>query len=156
MSGRVTVGSRRYRAAVRGYAMLTGALLVLTVFYAGAVCATGWSWYGIWRGAVRFPALRDVTGINDAGVLRRLFGPTRPDGSYQVSFAAVLRHRRKSGVILTDLPVHLLFLLALLGAALLPTGPVASAVISAAAGHALLVGLVALSMLISGYQALPD
>ncbi len=139
-----------------GGMMLTGTLVVLTVFYAGAVCATAWSWFCVWRGEVGFSALRDVTGINDRGLLRRLFGLTRPDGTYQVTFAAVLRHRRKAGVILTDLPVHLLFLATLLGAALLGAGPVATAVISAAGAHALLLGGVAVSVLAKGYQALPD
>jgi hypothetical protein len=136
--------------------MVTGAIVILTVFYAGAVCASGYSWFCVWRGEIGFSALRDVTGINDRGALRRLFGLTRVDGTYQVTFAAVLRHRRKAGIILTDLPVHLLFLAALLGAALLATGPIAAAVICAAAAHALLIGGAALSVLVGGYQALPD
>ena len=133
--------------------MLTSVLLIFIVFYLGAVFATGRSWLGVWRGAIGFSALRDVTGIGDRATLRRLFGLTRPDGAYQVTFADVLRHRRPAGVILTDLPVHGLFLAALSFAALRPDASAAAAVTAAAAVHALVLGGVAVSVLARSRRA---
>ena len=134
--------------------MLTGVLLIFIVFYVGAVLATGRAWLGVWRGAVGFSALRDVTGIGDRAALRRLFGLTRPDGAYQVTFADVLRHRRPAGVILTDLPVHGLFLAALSLAALRPDSSAALAVMAAAAVHALVLGGMGASVLARSRRAL--
>jgi len=136
--------------------MLTNAILVLLVFYMGAVLASGRAWRCVQRGSIGFSALRDVTGINDRGTLGRHFGPAAADGVYKVSFADVLRHRRAAGVILTDLPVHLLFLAALTGAAYLEPGPVAAGIATAAAAHAVVVGLAALSVFMRGVQAQLD
>lgn len=134
--------------------MLTSVLVVLLVFYAGAVCASAYSWLGVWRGAIRFSALRDVTGIGDRAVLRRLFGLTRPDGVYQVTFANVMRHRRPAGIILTDLPVHGLFLAALSWAALNAGAPAAGAIGAAAALHAFVLGGAAACILARSRQAI--
>jgi hypothetical protein len=136
--------------------MLTGVLVMLTVFYAGAVIATGRSWLDVWRGAVGFSGLRDLTGISDRAVLRRLFGLTRPDGTYNVSFADVLRHRRLPGTILADLPVHALFLMALLWASLQPTSPATPAIACAAGMHALTIAATALSIVARSRLALLD
>src|SRR5687767_11439710 len=113
--------------------MQTSVLVMLTVFYAGAVVATGRSWLGAWRGAVGFSSLRDLTGIGDRTVLRRLFGLTLADGKYRVTVADVMRHRRLSGVILADFPVHSLFLGSLFWATFHHTSPAAWAVVCAAA-----------------------
>ena len=128
--------------------MQASIFVILIVFYAGAVCATGTCWFGVWRGTLRYSALRDLTGIADRAVLRRLFGLTRPDGAYRVSLAAVLRHRRAPGVILTDLPVHALFLAALSWAAFHVELPAAAAIVAAAGAHGLLLGGMALVVLI--------
>jgi hypothetical protein len=133
----------------------TNVLMLLIAFYAGAVFATGRSWLLIWRGAAGFSALRDVTGIGDRAVLRRLFGLTSRDGSYRVSVAQVIRHRRPAGIILTDLPVHLLFLSALLWAAL-GSSPAAAAIGWAAVAHALIIAGAAVSVLARSRQALID
>ena len=119
--------------------MSSNVLMLLIAFYAGAVFATGRSWLLIWRGAAGFSALRDVTGIGDQAVLRRLFGLTSRDGSYRVSVAQVIRHRRPAGVILTDLPVHLLFLYQALLWAALGASPAAAAIGWAAVAHALVI-----------------
>lgn len=132
----------------------TSVLVLLVVFYAGAVCATARAWFWVWRGAVTFAALRDVTGIGDRATLMRLFGLARADGSYSVTLAAILRHRRPAGIILADLPVHLLFLLALLWAATGGEAPSAAAIACAAFAHALLVAAAALSIIAKGRRAL--
>jgi uncharacterized membrane protein len=134
--------------------MLRSTLCLLIVFYAGAVFATGRSWFGVLRGAAGFSALRDLTGIGDPVALRRLFGMARADGLYQVSVAAVFRHRRRAGVILTDLPVHLLFLAALAWAALYGGLPATMAIVCAAAAHALVLGGTAVSVLAASRQTL--
>ena len=134
--------------------MGTGITFLLIIFYAGAVCATAWSWAAVWRGAVRYPALRDVTGIADRAALSRIFGSAGPDGAYKVTFAQVFRHRRAAGVTLSDLPVHLLFLAALAWAALNIDAPAAAAVAWVAALHALIVAIAALSVLTAGRRAL--
>jgi hypothetical protein len=131
-------------------------LTLLIVFYAGAVLATAHAWQQVWRGAVSYSALRDVTGIGDRAALTRLFGASRPDGRYAVGFAQVLKHRRRAGVVLSDLPVHLLFLLALLLATRAHEAPGAEAVIWAAAAHAVVLGFVALSVFARSRQALID
>jgi hypothetical protein len=136
--------------------MLRGALLVLIVFYVGAILATGRSWLGVWSGAIGFSALRDLTGIGDRMTLRRLFGLTRSDGAYEVSLARVLQHRRPAGIILTDLPVHLLFAAALSWAALNAATPAAAGIVWAAAAHALVLGAAAVSVLARSRQALLD
>jgi hypothetical protein len=128
--------------------MQTSVLAILIVFYAGALCASAKSWFGVWRGAVGYSALRDLTGIGDRATLRRLFGLTRPDGAYRVDFPRLLRHRRAAGVILTDFPVHLLFLAALSWVAFHIELPAAAGVISAAGAHALLLGGTAVTVLI--------
>jgi hypothetical protein len=138
----------------RKSSMPESVLLFLIVFYAGAVLASWRCWYGVWRGAIGFSALRDVTGIGDRAALRRLFGLTRPDGSYRVTLAAVLQHRRRAGIMLTDIPVHLLFLAAL-GWAALHGGTLASAAIScAAAAHGLALAAAAISVLVRARQPL--
>jgi hypothetical protein len=136
--------------------MLTSVLVMLTVFYAGAVIATGRSWLDVRRGAVGFSGLRDLTGISDRAVLRRLFGLTRPDGKYNVSVGDVLRHRRLSGTILADLPVHALFLAALLWASLQAMSPAALAIAFAAGMHALTLAAAALSIVARSRLALLD
>ena len=98
-----------------------------------------------WRGSIGYGALRDLTGIRDPAVLRRLFGAAAA-GEYRVSLVALLRHRRAAGIVLTDVGVHLLFLAAL-GAALLAPLPLAAPVASAAAVHALAVGAAAVLIL---------
>ena len=135
--------------------MTTSFLTILIAFYAGAVCATGRSWFLVWRGGAGFSALRDVTGIGDRGVLRRLFGLTNPDGYYRVTVAQVLQHRRSAGIILTDLPVHLLFLTALLWARFADS-PAAAAILWTASAHALVLGVAAISVLASSRPALTD
>jgi hypothetical protein len=122
-------------------------LLFLIVFYAGAVFASARSWHAVWRGVPGYSALRDVTGIGDRAALRRLFGLTRRDGRYQVTFAAVLRHRRPAGILLTDLPVHLLLFVALVWAAMNEAAPAATAVGWVAVANALILAIAALSIL---------
>lgn len=134
--------------------MLASVLMFLVIFYVGAVIASGRCWLAVWRGAARFSTLRDVTGIGDEAALRRLFGLRGDDGSYPVSVAEVLRHRRRAGIILTDLPVHSAFLLLLAWAAADPGSASAQAVIWAAGAHALIVGLAALTVLARARQAL--
>lgn len=133
---------------------MAGVLVLLVVFYAGAVCATARSWLGVWRGAVKFSGLRDLTGIGDRAILRRLFGLTLPDGRYRVTIAKVFRHRRKTGLILADLPVHCLFLAALLWAAFDNAAPAAFAVSYAAASHAFILATAAVAILAGSRQAL--
>jgi hypothetical protein len=135
---------------------LTSVIVMLTVFYVGAVIATGRSWLGVWRGAVGFSGLRDLTGISDRAALRRLFGLTRPDGTYRVTIADVLRHRRLAGAILADLPVHALFLAALTWASFQDLSPAALAIACAAAAHAVTLAAAALSILAGSRQALLD
>ena len=134
--------------------MLTSVVMMLIVFYAGAVLATGRSWLAVSRGAIGYSGLRDLTGIGDRAVLRRLFGLTLPDGRYRVTIADVLRHRRKTGLILADLPVHCLFLAALLWAALDNGVPAAFAVSCAAAAHAFILATAAVAILAGNRQAL--
>ena len=130
--------------------MQTSVLAILIVFYAGAVCASAKSWLGVWRGRIGYSALRDLTGIADRTTLRRLFGLTRPDGAYAVGLAGLLRHRRAAGVMLTDIPVHLLFLAALCWAAAFGgDAPAAAAIMAAAAAHALLLGGLAVTILMA-------
>ena len=131
-------------------------LMLLIVFYCGTVFATGRCWYLVWHGAAGFSALRDVTGIGDRAAIVRLFGAVRPDGRYAVSFAQVMKHRRRTGVILSDLPVHLLFLAVLLLAVLGPDTPAAQAAIWAAAAHAILLGVVAFAVFADSRQAVVD
>jgi len=127
---------------------VTGSVLMfLAVFYAGALFASARSWLAVWRGAPGYSALRDVTGIGDRAALRRLFGLTRRDGRYQVTLAAVLKHRRPAGILLTDLPVHLLLLIALVWAAANASAPAAMAVGWAAAANALILAVAAVSVL---------
>lgn len=133
---------------------MAGVLVLLVVFYAGAVCATARSWLGVWRGAVKFSGLRDLTGIGDRASLRRLFGPARPDGYYQVTLPAIMRHRRPAGIFLADLPVHCLFLLALLFAVTGGGAASAAAIACAAAAHALFLSAAAVSVLVKGRRAL--
>jgi hypothetical protein len=136
--------------------MMRGVLLLLLVFYAGAVFASARSWLAVWRGSAGFSALRDVTGIGDRTTLRRLFGLTSRDGRFSVSFAEVLRHRRPAGVVLTDLPVHLLFLSALGGAAALGAPALTAAVATTASAHALVLAIAAASVLARSRQPLVD
>jgi hypothetical protein len=133
--------------------VLTNALVMLTIFYVGAVLATGWAWLRVRRGGVRFSTLRDLTGIGDRAVLRRHFGLAARDGTYRVSMADVLKHRTRAGIILSDLPVHLLLLAALV-LALWQGGVAAPSVAAAATTHALLLGTTALSILARSRQPL--
>ena len=135
--------------------MTTSVLMLLIAFYAGAVFATGRSWFLVWRGVADFSALRDVTGIGDRATLRRLFGLTQPDGRYRISIAQVLQHRRPAGIILTDLPVHLLFLSALLWSAS-GESPAAAAIAWAALGHGLILAGAAVRVLARSRQAITD
>lgn len=148
-------GSTGGAGSLKGDAVTTNVLTLLIAFYVGAVCATGRSWLSVWRGKIGFSALRDVTGIGDRAALRRLFGLTLADGSYRVTLAQVLRHRRPAGIILTDLPVHLLFLAALLWAFFGDT-PAMAAVCWTASAHALVIGVAAMSVLAGSRQALTD
>jgi hypothetical protein len=141
---------------LRGIAVLTSVLLILIVFYAGALCVTARAWLAVRRGAARYAALRDVTGIGDRAALARLFGAARPDGAYEVSLATVLQHRRWGGVMLTDAPVHALFFIASSWAALNGGSPAAAAIACGATAHALLLGAVSLSILAAARQALLD
>jgi hypothetical protein len=136
--------------------MLTSVLVMLTVFYAGAVIATGRSWLDVGRGIVGFSALRDLTGISDRATLRRLFGLTRSDGTYNVTIADVVRHRRLSGMILADLPVHALFLTALAWGSFHATTPAALAIACAAGMHAFTLAAAALSILARSLLPLLD
>lgn len=134
--------------------IVTGILLLLLVFYAGAVLASARSWLCVWRGRARFSVLRDVTGIGDRTLLRRLFGGPTSQGFYSVTMPDVLRCRRSAGVMLTNLPVHLMFLLALAWAVRHGEGPAATAVACAAAAHSLALATAAAAIL-AGRQALP-
>jgi hypothetical protein len=131
-------------------------MLLLIVFYAGAVLSTGLSWYRARTGIVPFSSLRDLTGIADRATLRRLFGLTRPDGSYKITWAEVVKHRRPAGVVLSDLPVHGLFLTALFSAALHGNVSLSLAVVSAAGLHAGMLAMAALAILAGSRQALTD
>lgn len=124
--------------------MLTIVTDFLLVFYAGASVMTAMAWLSAWRGRVTFSALRDLTGIADRAVLRRFFGLADGRGAYQVALADVLRRRRRAGVILSDVPVHLCFFLALIwGHANLGT-PSAAAIACVAGLHAAVVATAAL------------
>ena len=136
--------------------MLTSILLILTAFYAGAVFTSGVAWLAVWRGKARFAELRDLTGIADRAMMLRCFGLTLADGSYQVKLADVLKHRRRSGVILTNLPVHIMFCATLLWAVFNASAPAATGIAFAAIAHAGIVALAALSVLARGRFALPD
>ena len=136
--------------------MLTTVLAILIVFYLGAVGVTGRSWLAVRRGAIGFSALRDLTGISDRVTLYRLFGPTRPDGQYTVTWKAVLRHRRRAGALLADLPVHALFLLALIWATFNGALPTANGIACAALLHGLVLGGAALTILVRDGRPLAD
>ena len=127
--------------------MSGGFLAILVVFYAGAVLSTARSWSCAYRGAIGYSALRDLTGIGDRTALRRLFGLTGRDGRYTVNVADVLKHRRRAGVLLTDLPVHCLLLAALIWAAANAGHAAAAAVGWVAAANALILALTAISVL---------
>ena len=129
---------------------------MLAVFYAGAVFASGLAWLAVWRGKARFSELRDLTGIADRAMMLRCFGLTLADGAYRVSLADVLRHRRRSGVILTNLPVHVMFCAALLWGVFSADAPAATGIAFAAIAHAGIVALAALSVFARGRIALPD
>lgn len=122
-------------------------LLFLMVFYAGAVLTSALSWSAAWRGALSYSALRDLTGIRDRTELRRLFGLTRGDGRYPATVAAVLRHRRPTGVLLTDLPVHILLLAATTWGFANQSLPAATAIGWVATANAAILMLAALSVL---------
>jgi hypothetical protein len=126
----------------------SGVFLFLITFYAGAVLASTRSWIAAWRGVASFSALRDLTGIGDRAALRRLFGLTLRDGRYRVTLSDVLKHRRRAGMLLTDIPVHLLFLTALILVGEDTASATSAAVAWAAGGHALILGLAALSVLV--------
>jgi hypothetical protein len=132
---------------------MIGVLVLLLIFYAGAVVASGRAWLGVWRGWVRFSELRDVTGIGDPVLLRRLFGLTSPNGFYKVAVADVVRHRRPAGVVLTNVPVHFLFLAALGWGVLHAGAPAAVAIALAASAHAVVLALVAASVLVGSPAA---
>ncbi len=134
----------------------TNVYLLLLVFYAGAVFASGRCWLGVWRGSIRFAQLRDLTGIGDRAALRRLFGLTSEDGFFRVTMAEIVRRRRVAGAILTDLPVHCMFLLALVWAAVHSADPTAFAIACAASAHAIVLGAAAASILVGSRQALTD
>jgi hypothetical protein len=134
----------------------TDILLLLVVFYVGAVLASGRCWLGVWRGSIGFQQLRDLTGIGDRAALRRMFGLTSKDGRYQVTLSAVLRCRRRAGMILTDLPVHAMFLVALAWAAWRPGTPAATAIVVAACAHAILLGAAAASILAASRRPLAE
>ena len=127
---------------------MTGVLALLLIFYAGAVVASSRAWVSVWRGTVRFSELRDVTGIGDPVMLRRLFGLTSIHGRFKVAVADVFRHRRPAGITLTNIPVHALFFSAL-GWALFYGGPgTAAAIVVAASLHAVMLALAAASILV--------
>jgi hypothetical protein len=134
---------------------VTSVVLMFLVFYVGAVIASGRSWLGVWRGKMRFSELRDVTGIADRALLRRLFGGPSAHGFYSVTVAEILRCRRSAGVMLTNLPVHLMFLLALVWALRHSELSAALAIACAAAVHSLALATAAATIL-AGRQALPD
>jgi hypothetical protein len=123
---------------------------LLMVFYAGAVVASGRCWIGVLRGHIRYPRLRDITGIGDRAALRRCFGLASKDGFYRVTLADVVRWRRPAGLALTNVPAHLLFLLALAFALNNPGSPAFLAVLCAASAHALVVATSAASILVGG------
>ena len=128
--------------------------LFMFVFYCGAVVFTARAWLQVIGGAARLDVLRDLTGITDPATLTQYFGLRRQDGAFRVTFAGVVRHRRLTGLVIGDLPVHLLFVAAL-GWALLDAGsPAAAALIVAAAVNAAIVGAFATRLAASGLQAL--
>jgi hypothetical protein len=127
---------------------MTGVLALLLVFYAGAVVASSRAWLGVWRGAIRFSELRDVTGIGDPATLRRLFGLTSAHGRFKIALADVMRHRRPAGIILTNIPVHALFFGAVGWALFLGRPATAAAIVVAASLHAAMLALAAASILI--------
>lgn len=128
---------------------MTGVLALLLVFYAGAVLASSRAWLGVWSGSVRFSELRDVTGIGDPTMLRRLFGLTSSEGRFKVPIADVLRYRRPAGIILTNVPVHGLFLAAVSWGLLNSGHATALAIVIAASLHAATLALAAASILVS-------
>jgi hypothetical protein len=134
----------------------TNLYLLLLIFYAGAVFASARCWLGAWRGNIRFAQLRDLTGISDRAALRRLFGLTSQNGFFRVTMTEIVRRRRLAGTILTDLPVHSLFLLALAWAAAHSAEPTAFAIACAALAHAIVLGAAAASILIGRSPALTD
>lgn len=129
---------------------------LLAVFYLGAVVASGRCWLGVIRGRIRYAALRDATGIADAATLRRCFGLVSRDGFYAVRFSEVVRWRRAAGVVLTNLPVHLMFAAALALMLQDPSSPAFLAVLAAASAHALSVACAAASILAGACRPLTD
>jgi hypothetical protein len=144
------------RAPTEGVAVLTGVLALLIVFYAGAVLTSARSWLNVWRGRPRFSDLRDLTGIADQAAMLRSFGCASPGDLQKLTLSAILRHRRRTGVILTDLPVHAMFLLALGWAAFNIDAVSAAAIAWGAAAHAGIVAAVALSLVAGKSRALQD
>jgi len=134
--------------------MVAMVLGFLALFYAGAVVMTGFAWLSAWRGIVGYRALRDLTGIADRAVLRRFFGPALANGSYRVSVSAILRHRRRVGLIMTDAPVHPFFLLSLLLCFADLAAPATLAVACVAALHAAVVAAAALVVIIGQRQVI--
>ena len=136
--------------------LFTNVYLLLMIFYAGAVLASTRCWLGVWRGSIRFAQLRDLTGIADRAALRRLFGLTSKEGFFRVTLADVIRRRRAAGMILTNFPVHLMFLSALAWAFGHDGDPAAAAIACAATAHGIMLGAMAASILVGGRQVLPD
>ncbi|HEX2256696.1 MAG TPA: hypothetical protein VHG92_08365 [Afifellaceae bacterium] len=136
--------------------MLAGVMLLLIVFYLGAVAATGRAWLEVSRGRARGKALRDLTGIASTAEIVRRFGLSDVDGRFRANFGQVLRHRTRAGLVLGDLPTQALLLAALAYAWLAPDGAFAAAATVAAAGHAALTIGVSLLLVASHPRTLTE
>lgn len=136
--------------------MLAGVILLLIVFYVGAVATTGRAWLEVAQGRARGKALRDLTGIASTAEIVRRFGLSDGDGRFRADVAQVLRHRTRAGLVLGDLPTQALLLAVLACAWLAPDGPFAAAATVAAAGHATLTIGVSLLLVASHPRTLAE
>jgi len=136
--------------------MLAGFILLLIVFYVGAVATTGRSWLEVARGRARAKALRDLTGIASTAEIVRRFGLSDADGRFRADFAQVLRHRTRAGLVIGDLPTQALLLGALACAWLAPERAFASGAMVAAAAHAALTIGVSLLLVASHPRTLAE
>lgn len=118
--------------------MLAGIIVLLLVFYLGAVSVTGRAWLEVAQGRVRAKALRDLTGIASTAEIVRRFGLSGADGRFRADAAQVLRHRTRAGLVISDLPTQMLLLVVLAAAWLQPEGAFAAGAAVAAGAHAAL------------------
>ena len=136
--------------------MLAGIILLLIVFYVGAVAATGRAWLEVAHGRARGKALRDLTGITSTAELVRRFGLSDGNGRFHADVALVLRHRTRAGLVLGDLPTQALLLVVLAYAWLAPDSAFAAAGTVAASCHAALTIGVSLRLVASHPRTLTE